>query len=630
MPLQSTDARSPSKMPPNVVLKDGDRIGYRLSKLLPANIVLRINNDQLTELREPSQPAKGYRPVQLRFNAKSFPKVSAAIEILATQGGVEARGAVFTRAEVVEFILDLVGYTEDQPLYKKRLLEPSCGAGDFLLPVVDRLLVAWHASKNKSSVVESLAGALRAVELHRATFATTRQAVIERIEQKGIEHRAAAALADSWLMQGDFLLEAPGGPFDFVVGNPPYVRQELIPAPLLAEYRKRYQTMYDRADLYIPFIERSLSMLAEGGNLGFICADRWMKNRYGGPLRKLVAEKFHFKAYVDMVDTPAFHSEVIAYPAITIISRGKPGATRVAHRPSINRATLARLAEELKGPRVPKGSETVREMPHVTNGAEPWLLESPDQMGLIRRLERIFPTLEETGCRVGIGVATGADKAFIGDFEKLDVEADRKLPLVTTRDILSGEVHWRGQGVINPFTDDGPLVDLRNYPRLRKYLEARKDVIAGRHCAQKAPSNWYRTIDRITPSIAQKPKLLIPDIKGEAHIVFEPGKLYPHHNLYYVTSEAWDLRALQAVLLSAVTKLFVATYSTKMHGGCFRFQAQYLRRIRLPYWTAIPEGLRKELKEAAEKRDLEACNRATFKLYELSREERAALGGNGE
>ena len=88
--------------------------------------------------------------------------------------------------------------------------------------------------------------------------------------------------------------------------------------------------------------------------------------------------------------------------------------------------------------------------------------------------------------------------------------------------------------------------------------------------------------------------------------------------------------SLQAVLLSGVTRLFVATYSTKMHGGFLRFQAQYLRRIRLPYWHNVPEGLRTELKEAAKKRDLQACNQATFKLYGLSREERAALGDNGE
>jgi hypothetical protein len=557
-------------------------------------------------------------------------KVSAAVEVLATQGGIEARGAIFTRAEVVDFILDLVGYTEDQPLYQKRLLEPCCGAGDFLLPAIDRLLVAWRTSKNKGSIIDALGGALRAVELHRETFAATRQEVIERIMQEGGTLQTATALADCWLMQGDFLLEPPEGPFDFVVGNPPYVRQELIPAPLLAEYRNRYRTMYDRADLYIPFIERSLLMLKEGGSLGFICADRWMKNRYGGPLRALVAKSFHLKIYVDMVDTPAFHKEVIAYPAITIIAQEKAGATRLAHRPSIDRATLIKLAEELRAKKIPATSETVRELSCVTNKAEPWLLESPDQMALIRRLERQYPTLEETGCKVGIGVATGADKAFIGDFETLDVEPDRKLPLVTTRDILSGEVHWRGQGVINPFTDEGPLVDLHDYPRLRRYLEARKDVIAGRHCAQKAPLNWYRTIDRITPSIAKKQKLLIPDIKGKAHIVFESGKLYPHHNLYYVIAETWDLRALQAVLLSGVTRLFVATYSTKMHGGFLRFQAQYLRRIRLPYWHDVPEGLRKELMEAAKSRDMQACNRATFKLYGLSHEERTALGGNGE
>jgi len=170
----------------------------------------------------------------------------------------------------------------------------------------------------------------------------------------------------------------------------------------------------------------------------------------------------------------------------------------------------------------------------------------------------------------------------------------------------------------------------RGRPRLRRYLEARKDVIAGRHCAQKNPSNWYRTIDRITPVLASIPKLLIPDIKGEAHIVFERGELYPHHNLYYVTSEAWDLRALQAVLLSSVTRLFVATYSTKMRGGYLRFQAQYLRRIRIPYWHDVSETLRNELIEAAGGRDLEACNRAAFTLYGLSHEERSALGGNGE
>ncbi|CAG0990983.1 partial Modification methylase PaeR7I, partial [Rhodocyclaceae bacterium] len=86
---------------------------------------------------------------------------------------------------------------------------------------------------------------------------------------------------------------------------------------------------------------------------------------------------------------------------------------------------------------------------------------------------------------------------------------------------------------------------------------------------------------------------------------------------------------LQAVLLSAVARLFVATYSTKMRGGFLRFQAQYLRRIRLPRWGDVPASLRRELAAAAVARDVPACNRAVFRLYGLSHEERSALGGNG-
>ncbi len=557
----------------------------------------------------------------------------AAVEALASQGDVEARGAVFTRREVVDFILDLAGYTPDQTLHEMRLLEPSFGGGDFLLPAVERLLAAWRIYGDGCLMFDALKDAIRAVELHRDTFQATRRALVEYLMASDVGAQTANRLADFWLVQGDFLLEPLEGQFDYVVGNPPYVRQELIPEALMREYRARYATIYDRADLYIPFIERSLCLLAPGGALGIICADRWMKNRYGAPLRKLVADQYHLKVYVEMTGSDAFHQEVSAYPAITVICREPSGPTRIAHCPKISAVSLAKLSALLDAALPLADSGEVHEMQDVAAGESPWLIESSDLFGnrlaLLRRLEKQFPLLEEAGCKVGIGVATGADKIFIGDYAALDVEPECKLPLATTRDIQSGEVRWRGQGVINPFGNGDALVDLAAYPRLRRYLEQHKALIARRHCARKNPTSWYRTIDRITPALCGKPKLLIPDIKGEAHIVYEAGELYPHHNLYFVTSDTWDLRALQAVLLSRISRLFVATYSTKMRGGFLRFQAQYLRRIRLPQWRGVPDALREELREAAIRRDLDACNRAAFSLYGLTLDERAALGGNG-
>ena len=539
-----------------------------------------------------------------------------------------AQGAIFTRPEVVAFILDLVGYTVDRPLHRLRLLEPSIGQGDFLLPAIDRLLCAWRA--DPSANLATLQQALCGVELHTETFAATKLVVLDYLGQKGFSANDARTLADSWLIQGDFLLVEINGCFDLVVGNPPYVRQELIPDALMALYRARYQTIYDRADLYVPFLERSLSLLAPDGQLGCICADRWMKNRYGGRLRALVAEGFHLKVYVDMVDTPAFQSAVIAYPAITVIARGRGSLTRVAHRPEISPTALTQLASQLTTELLPSDLAAVRTLTDIAQGQEPWLLEAPDQLALVRRLERDFPSLEQVGCNVGIGVATGLDKIFIGRYTDLDVEDDRKLPLVTTKDIASGMVQWQGLGVVNPFADDGGLVDLAQYSRLRQYLTIHRPIIAARHIAQKNPAAWYRTIDRIYPVLAATPKLLIPDIKGAAHIVYEPGRLYPHHNLYYITSTAWDLRALQAVLRSGIARLFVAIYSTRMRGGFLRFQAQYLRRIRLPAWSAVPTALRQALITAAEQDDVAAGNQAVAALYGLSLAEQDALGVDEE
>ena len=533
------------------------------------------------------------------------------------------RGAINTRQEVVEFILDLAGYTEDRPLWNLRLLEPSSGSGDFLVCAIRRLL-ASALREGKRAL--DLRDAIRAVELHSDTFDATRQRVVLFLAEHGFSKSSAVSLADAWLLNQDFLLEPFDSSFDFIVGNPPYVRQEMISPPLLAEYRRRYSTLFDRADLYVPFIEKSLKLLGDDGALGFICSDRWMKNRYGGPLREMVARAYTLKYYIDMVGTAAFQSEVVAYPAITVIQRGAGGRLRMAHRPDVSAESLNGLRELMTGP-VDKLSDAVIEMDCVAKSSEPWLLEADAQpsLALVRRLEAEFSTLEEAGCSVGIGVATGADKIFIGPMSELEVEEERKLPLVTTRDVQDGTVKWRGLGVVNPFEEDGSLADFARYPRFAAYMKKHAPSLKARHCARRSNGSWYRTIDRITPSLAQKPKLLIPDIKGEAHIVLENGKLYPHHNLYFIVSDEWPLAVLQAVLMSGIAHLFVRAYSTKMHGGALRFQAQYLRRIRLPRWRDVSAMDQKKLISAADRDDARSVLKLVGSIYRFTQDEQQHL-----
>lgn len=558
------------------------------------------------------------------FGPEAF--IGAEMERMKDASGA-GRGAIYTRSEVVDFILDLAGYTADKALWSIRLLEPSFGAGDFLIPAVRRLL---ESAKRDRKCAGELVGAVRAVELHRDTFAATQTSIHAMLVASGIPKREAATLVSTWLLNGDFLLQQFPARFDVIVGNPPYVRQELISAPLLAEYRRRFTTLYDRADLYVPFIEQSLRLLGKKGVVAFICSDRWMKNRYGGPLREMVARDYSLKFYVDMVGTAAFQSEVVAYPAITVIQRGAKQGLRMAHRPEVSSMALGLLHRQLTGPAKSFGGAVI-EMPFVAKETgEPWLLEADAQpsLSLVRRLESEFPTLAEAGCSVGIGVATGADKVFIAPMDELEVEDERKLPLATTRDLAGGTVKWRGLGVVNPFEENGTLADFARYPRFAAYMTRHSRVLKARHCARKANGSWYRTIDRITPSLAAKPKLLIPDIKGDAHIVLEEEGLYPHHNLYFILSKEWPLPVLQAVLMSGVAHLFVRAYSTKMHGGALRFQAQYLRRIRLPRWADLGNEIQQIFTTAVASNDQEAIHAAVASAFRLTTQDQVLLFPN--
>jgi hypothetical protein len=545
------------------------------------------------------------------LQSELFPKSRLSLDALSvfSDAAGEDRGAVHTRPEVSEFVLDAVGWVKSEPLESFCLLEPSVGEGDFLLPAVERLIS--RVAPNDQGIQDCI----RAVEVNRAALQICRDRIGTLFFAKGWSRSIAKAVMGKWLLHDDFLSLPLGQTFSHIVGNPPYIRLENLPKDLLKVYRARWRSLFDRADLYVAFIEKSLELLQPEGRLGFICADRWMKNRYGGPLRGIVAQKFHLESYVDFTGCPAFFDEVDAYPAVTVIRNGKGDTTLVAFRPEITRETLVPLAKALassaKHPQVSLISGVCR-------SDQPWSFNENGGMDVVRKLEGCFPALEDAGCKVGIGVATGADSVFIGPDFELDVEAGRKLPLITTKDIRNGRVEWGGNFVLNPFEEDGGLVDPDEYPKFCAYIERHRDIIQKRNVAGRNPKGWFRTIDRIHARLTKTPKLLIPDIKGSAHVVLEKGHYYPHHNLYFVTSESWDLKVLQMILSSRVAHSFIAAYSPRMRGNFLRFQAQYLRRIRIPRFGEMNQSLKNEAIAAALSSSQNEKDGIVQKLYNLS------------
>lgn len=535
------------------------------------------------------------------------------------EGTERTYGAIFTKPWVVNFMLDLCGYVPGEDLGVKVTTEPSCGDGAFLLPVVLRLSQSLRLFGRS---LKDAVGAVHAFDLQQAHVDRCRTAVREMLIGEGWPSAEAAKVAESWVHQGDYLLSevSPSG-CDFVVGNPPYIRSEDLPQALRAAYLRSCGTMTPGSDIFVGFIEAALKSLKPQGVLSFICADRWMHNTYGKALRQLVVQDYSVEAVLEMHNVSAFAEDVSAYPAIIQVRRSKQStvlygsasssfSSEAAHR-------LLGWAKEGAGVSQEDASYWATRLPDWFHTDQVWPTASPKRLALLEELEQRLPLLEDqaTDTRIGIGIATGADRVFVTD-DRDAVESDRLLPLVTTKHIRSGALHWQDTWLINPWADDGSLVDLSQYPKLAAYFSDRRVELVGRHTARKSsPGSWFRTIDKVNPQLRKQPKLLLQDMKATIQPVYDPGEYYPHHNLYWVTSGRWDMKILGGILLSRVAEMFVEAYGVKMRGRTLRFQAQYLRLIRVPDPSSIEPGTADRLARAFTMRDREEATQAALAAY---------------
>lgn len=496
-------------------------------------------------------------------------------------------GDVFTSPDVVSYMLDLVGYTADKDLSKTSILEPSCGEGEFVIEIVRRL---WESSRRfgfdcKAAFLSNVF----AYDIDEVKITSCR----DRIEELGF-----SLPLEGNLRQADFLT-ADIRSFDVVVGNPPYIRYEQIPAELLSSYKQQFHTFHYRADLYILFFEKTLRHLNPGGRHCFICSNRWLKNEYGKKLRGWIAQSFCLESIISLEKAPdAFQEDVLAYPAITLISNARPGST-------FTFSELTSITE--------LGKDAGRLLPAPV---------SADWSSVFNRVQSddTLVTIEEMGFLVGIGVATGADSIFIAKDLPSKVEKELLLPALNARDISGNRLQWSGQYLLNPYKPNGELISLDDYPQAAAYLLSHREALQKRHVAKKNPWKWYKTIDRIVPTLKDSPKVLLPDISGNQLIFVDDGRFYPQHNLYYITGGSLrQLQLLSAMLMSDYVKSQLLSITNCMNGGYPRWQSQYLRKLVMPDVNAIEESLAERLLGAYQAFDMARLNDTMSAIVSASR-----------
>ena len=494
-----------------------------------------------------------------------------------TSGG--AHGDVFTAPEVVRFMLDEAGYTSESNLKDVSILEPSCGEGEFVIEIAKRLLLSAVSFDFDAEAAFRRNVHAYDIDADKVEVCRTK---LRKLGYKAVENIQVA----------DFLKATPEKA-DIVVGNPPYIRYENIPEDILEHCKRKFATFHYRSDLYVPFFEKSLSLLKEGGRHCFICSNRWLKNEYGKKLRAYIAYSYQLQLIINMEGANAFQEEVLAYPAITLIAAKEPkGTFQYAELDDVTKlGTLATVHKP---------------MPSGADWTETFLTSTS--------YSALYP-IEEQGFKIGIGVATGADAIFISDKLPDEVENELIIPAINGRDLRGDQLDWQKKYLLNPYNTDGTLIDLDRYPRAKQYLETHRERLSARHIAKRAPSRWYRTIDRIMPVLQTEPKILLPDMSGNTFVFVDEGRYYPLHNIYYITGRPIkELKVLAALLMSDFVRAQLASVTNKMNGGFARWQSQHLRKLRLPDIHTMSENDIQALLDGYSRRDIHSINSAVEKI----------------
>jgi SAM-dependent methyltransferase len=236
-----------------------------------------------------------------------------------------ARGVYYTPPEVVR---QLVGLTLNlmrgrraskaaarEPL---RILDPACGAGAMLL--------------------EARAQCKRGANMQLYGVDTDPEAIAA----------ASAALPGAALWCGDALFDDRLhclAPFDAIVANPPYVNIRQLaqsqPAEYIAQLRRRFHTARANFDLYVPFIERALELLAQGGCCGLVIPNKWATLDYAHPLRELLIADTTIEHVVDLASQRVF-AEASVYPHLVVFKKRRPARAHAMRYHAGGRETAVR------------------------------------------------------------------------------------------------------------------------------------------------------------------------------------------------------------------------------------------------------------------------------------------------
>jgi type I restriction-modification system DNA methylase subunit len=495
-----------------------------------------------------------------------------------------------------------------ETLLNLRVVDPACGSGAFLVAALDHLALEYHRLNQQlvqlgaspaqvDHTTALLQHNLFGVDQNEASVEIAKLSLWLKTAENGRPLvdldwtiRRGNSVVDDLAVEDDAFdwtrgrlvqdcLEGPdrniadsetrkfiglrwGEKFDVVLGNPPYVRQEWLSAGQKAHWKQRFPQVYDGvADLFVYFFARALSVCKDGGVIGFITNNKWLKAGYGANLRKHLGEDATTLQLVDFGHAPIFE-DADTFPCVAVIRKGKPDEATppvqvcVIPRSILKDADLPALVADMQ---FAVARDRFR--------PEGWTLEPPEVDRLIGKIRSAGVTLKEfVGAEPYRGIVTGFNDAFVID-EAMRDKLVAKEPNATEiiKPYLRGQDVDRWQSARDRqfviFARQG--IDIERYPVVKAHLEQYRtklepkprewsNELQGEWPGRKSSGHeWYELQSTIAQwKLFEQPKLVYQEIQFHPCYAFDDQGWYGSNKTYLLpSSDKYLLGVLNSPLM---------------------------------------------------------------------------------
>tara|TARA_R110001583_G_scaffold85590_2_gene224429 strand:- start:6781 stop:9948 length:3168 start_codon:yes stop_codon:yes gene_type:complete len=362
--------------------------------------------------------------------------------------------------------------------------------------------------------------------------------------------------------------------FDVVIGNPPYVRAELL-TDFLNYFEKKYKVFHPASDLFAYFYELGTKIINNIGLMGFI-SNTFDKTTAGKVLREYLTEETTLKAYTDFTEMQIFEGAT-TYPVIIILNKSKQKEGKFDFI-KIPKSSQSKVIDIEIHNKIKVSQDSL--------DSKSWSFSSLEKSKILVKIS-LHPKLREIFGKCYYGVKTALNDAFI--INENWAKPEHIKPILEGKEIKKWNVQkavqklilfeskWTNKNYAHEKSEDDKFNALkRDFPQIMEHLLPFKERAIKRY---DQGDYWWELRNCAYYDLFDKPKIIFPNLQNSNKFCLDNEGTFVNAPAVFLPT---DNKALLCVLNSKIVWEFLKSICVVRSGGYIEVKPQYFEQIPIP------------------------------------------------